>query len=176
MPRDLQSDRVNKMTSTPPRTSISTERVTYRQWENCWRISNRTIELIVTADVGPRIIYFGHIGGQNLFKNYDDQVGRSGESSWMIRGGSRIWVAPEDPTASYQPDNVPVRIEVQGDTLTATAPIEEAVRLQKQMVIRLAEESAKVEIRHRIRNAGLLPTEFSIWVLTVMAQSGTAVT
>jgi hypothetical protein len=157
------------------RTSVGIERVPYRNWSNCWRMANPAVELIVTADVGPRIIYFGRIGGHNLFKNYDAQMGGSGEPAWMIRGGSRIWIAPEDRVASYAPDNDPVDIRIDGDTLTATAPVEEAARVQKQMVIRM-EDDGSVEVRHRIRNVALLPSEFAVWVLTVMAPGGAAVT
>jgi hypothetical protein len=152
------------------------ERTSYKGWENCWRITNGEIELIVTADVGPRVIYFGFAGGQNVFKNFEDQMGRSGEDAWMIRGGSRIWIGPEDRTASYAPDNAPVEIEIREGALIATAPVEEAVRVQKQMVIQVAGQGGAIEIRHRIRNAGLLPAEFAAWILTVMAPGGVAVT
>jgi hypothetical protein len=148
----------------------------YKGWANCRRITNGEIELIVTADVGPRIIYCGFPGGQNLFKNFDEQMGKSGEPSWTIRGGSRIWIGPEDPVASYAPDNAPVEIEILDGALIATAPVEEPVRVQKQMVIRVPDTGAEVEIRHRIRNAGLMPTEFAAWILTVMAPGGVAIT
>ena len=34
------------------------ERISYRGWENAYRISNATIELVVLADVGPRIVSY----------------------------------------------------------------------------------------------------------------------
>lgn len=164
------------MIPTLEQSPIQIEKIAYRNWANCWRAANQQIELVVTADVGPRIIYFGRIGGHNLFKNYADQMGGTGEASWMIRGGSRIWVAPEDRVASYAPDNEPVEIEIRGNSLIATAPVEDTTRVQKQMVIRIAERDCTVEVLHRVRNTGLLPAEFAVWVLTVMAQGGTAVT
>jgi hypothetical protein len=154
---------------------VMVQRTEFKGWQNCWRIANQTVELIVTADVGPRVIFFGFTGGgRNLFKNFESQMGRSGEAEWMIRGGSRIWIAPEDRVASYAPDNTSVEIEVQDGGLTATAPVEEPVRVQKQMVIHL--DGCRVEIVNRVKNAGLLPVEFAVWVLTVMAPGGVAVT
>jgi len=50
------------------------EPTTYNGWAHCWRISNGDIELIVTADVGPRVIRCGVPGGRNFFKTFDDQV------------------------------------------------------------------------------------------------------
>jgi hypothetical protein len=152
------------------------EPTAWNGWAHCWRISNGDIELVVTADVGPRVIWCGAPGGQNVFKTFDAEMGTSGEVEWKIRGGARLWVAPEDRVASYELDNGPVRIDVDGDTLVATAPIEPRAQVQKQMVINVPARGARVTIRHRIRNTALLPTEFAVWALAVMAPGGTAVT
>ena len=154
--------------------AVSTEKIQFKGWDNCWRIANSDVELVVTADVGPRIIHCSLAGGQNLFKVFEEQAGQSGEPVWQIRGGSRIWIGPEDRIASYAPDNAPVHVETTESGLIATAPEEEAVRIQKQMVIRL--DGPRVEIVHRVRNTGLLPVEYAVWVLTVMAPGGVAVT
>src|SRR5271169_4227370 len=83
---------------------VSVEKSEYKGWSNCYRVSNGEVELIVTGDIGPRIIRFGFIGGQNLFKEYPEQLGKSGEEKFQLRGGSRIWKAPEDPIATWAPD------------------------------------------------------------------------
>src|SRR6516164_5989302 len=57
------------------RATVSVEKVAYKGWQNCYRVSNGTVEVIVTGDVGPRIIRYAFIGGQNLFKEYADQLG-----------------------------------------------------------------------------------------------------
>ncbi len=150
------------------------EQAAFKGWKNCWKIKTSEIELVVTADVGPRVIYFGFEGGQNVFKNFEEQMGGTGEPGWMIRGGSRVWIGPEDRVASYAPDNDPVDISVTNGVLTATAPVEDGPRVRKQMIIRA--EGSQVEIRHRIQNAGQLPSEFAAWVLAVMAPGGVAVT
>ena len=90
-------------------------------------VDDRLREAIVTADVGPRIIRFGFVGGQNMFKEYADQLGKSGEAAFQLRGGSRVWKAPEDPVATWAPDNVPVSIKTTPNGLIATAPVEPSV-------------------------------------------------
>jgi hypothetical protein len=35
------------------------ERFSYRGWNNAYKLSNGVVELIVTADVGPRIVFYG---------------------------------------------------------------------------------------------------------------------
>ena len=68
-------------------------------------MANADVELIVTLDVGPRVIRYGAPGGPNLFGESAEQLGKSGEPSWMPRGGHRLWTAPEDKTRTYAPDN-----------------------------------------------------------------------
>src|SRR4051794_27521975 len=87
---------------------VMMDRVEYHGWKNNLRLRNGDAELIVTLDVGPRVISYRLEGGKNVFKNYDDQLGKSGEADWQIRGGHRLWAAPEDPTRTYVPDNGPV--------------------------------------------------------------------
>jgi len=54
------------------------EKVTYRGWPNCYRLANGEVELIVTGDVGPRIIRFGFIRDDNEFGEFSEQGGQIG--------------------------------------------------------------------------------------------------
>ena len=48
--------------------AVQVEKIDYKGWPNSYRVSNGEVELVVTGDVGPRVIRFGFVGGQNLFK------------------------------------------------------------------------------------------------------------
>ena len=48
-------------------TAIDVKKVSYGGWPNCFRIRNALVDLVVTTDVGPRVIRFGFIGGPNEF-------------------------------------------------------------------------------------------------------------
>jgi hypothetical protein len=87
---------------------VKVEKMEYKGWRNCYRVSNGEIELVVTVDVGPRVMRFGFVGGQNLFKEFADQLGGTREEKHQLRGGDRVCKAPEDPVATWAPDNVPV--------------------------------------------------------------------
>src|SRR3954470_8993718 len=89
-------------------THVKIETIAYRGWKNNLRIDNGDAELIVTLDVGPRILSYRLAGGQNVFKEDAEQMGGSGESDWKIRGGHRQWTGPEDHTRTYALDNGPV--------------------------------------------------------------------
>jgi hypothetical protein len=156
--------------------AVQVEKVEYRGWPNCWRVSNGEVELIVTGDVGPRIIRYGFVGGQNLLKEFPDQLGRSGEKDFQLRGGDRVWKAPEDPVATWAPDNLPVEITMTATGLVARAPVEPLTSLQKEIEVSMAPSGSQVTVIHRIRNRSLFTLEFSPWALTMMAQGGIAVT
>jgi len=155
--------------------AVTVEKTQYQGWANCYRVTNGEVELIVTADVGPRIIRFGFVGGQNLFKEYADQLGKSGEEKFQLRGGDRVWKAPEDPIATWAPDNVPVEIQVTPTGLIAREPVEPLTKLQKEIEISLAPTGTTVRVAHRITNRSLFPLEFAPWALTMMAPGGLAV-
>jgi hypothetical protein len=137
------------------------------------------VELIVTADIGPRIIHFGFSGGRNLFKEIPDQLGGSGEAEWRSRGGHRLWVGPEFPVDSpitYAADNFPVQIALKGGALFATSPLEREAGLQKQIVVKMAPGGSEVEVRHRIVNRMRKPMEIAAWPITMLAPGGTGIT
>jgi hypothetical protein len=157
------------------RANVRVKEIEYKGWTNCYRISNGEVELIVTGDVGPRIIRYGFVGGQNLFKEFPDQLGKSGEATFQLRGGDRVWKAPEDPIASWAPDNVPVTIQITPTGVIAREPIEPETRLQKEIEVSLSSSGTNVIVSHRITNHSLFSLEFAPWALTMMAQGGTVV-
>ena len=148
---------------------VKVEKVEYKGWRNCYRISNGEVELIATSDVGPRVIHFGFVGGQNVFKEFTEQLGKSGEDKFQLRGGDRVWKAPEDRVATWAPDNVAVEISVTGNGLIARAPVEPLTHLRKEIEIRMAERGTEVTVVHRVRNESLFPLEYSAWALTMTA-------
>jgi hypothetical protein len=154
---------------------VKVEKVEYKGWRNCYRVSNGEVELIATGDVGPRVIRFAFVGGQNLFKEFTEQLGKSGEEKFQLRGGDRVWKAPEDPVATWAPDNVAVQISVTGNGLIARAPVEPLTHLRKEIEIRMAERGTDVTVVHRVTNESLFPLEYSAWALTMMAPGGIAI-
>ena len=150
------------------------EIVEYRGWKSNLAIRNKAVELIVTLDVGPRVISFRTLpNGQNVMKNYDEQMGKAGEAEWQIRGGHRFWLAPEDCTWTYYPDNLPVKFEkISDQCVRFTPPPENIYEVQKTMEIELVGESSQVNVRLIADNIGSRPTELAPWGPTVMAPGG----
>lgn len=151
------------------------EKINYRGWPNCYRLSNGQVELILTTDVGPRIIRFGFVGEDNEFKEYEDVAGQTGGNDWHIYGGHRLWHAPEAHPRSYFPDNAPVRLEEHADYVRAIQSPETTTGVQKEIDVRLAPSEARVEVTHRLRNTNLWAVELAPWALSVMAPGGKAI-
>lgn len=164
------------MTATSAIAAVTVEKVSYKGWPNCFKVTNGEVELIVTGDIGPRIIRFGFPGGQNLLKEYADQLGKTGEEKFQLRGGHRVWKAPEDPVATWAPDNAPVQIEITKTGLVAREPVEPLTGLQKEIAVEMAPSGTHVTLTHRITNKTLFPLEFAPWALTMMAPGGVAIT
>jgi len=155
---------------------LSVEKVEYRGWSHNLKIANGKAELVVTLDVGPRVISYRTAGGANVFKNYDGMMGKAGEGEWMIRGGHRLWAAPEDTTRTYAADNGPVAYQELGPGEVRFTPAPEAeYGLQKVMELKLEPDGTKVTARHRITNVGKEETRLAVWALSVMAPGGVEV-
>jgi hypothetical protein len=154
---------------------MDVERIEYRGWPNCYRLSNGKVELVVTTDVGPRVISFKLAGGDNVLKNYDAMMGVTGGDEWNIFGGHRLWHAPEDTARTYYPDNTPVAFEEHDGFVRVVQPVEPTTGIQKEIDFRLSPDKAHVQLTHRLRNANLWAVELAPWALSVMAPGGTAI-
>src|SRR5882757_2728484 len=106
------------------------EKIAFGGWQNCLRIANDHAELIITLDVGPRIISYHHLpGGKNVLKANAEELGKSGEDHFVSRGGHRIWLAPENQR-TYLPDNVPVSYELLPNGVSLENPAEAAWQIK----------------------------------------------
>jgi hypothetical protein len=147
--------------------------VEYRGWPNNVVLTNGRVELVATLDVGPRVIAYRRPGGFNVLKNYDAMMGGAGEAEWQIRGGHRFWLAPEDLTRTYFPDNRPVKHEALGErAVRLTPPPEDEYGVQKEMTLRLADVGTRVDVTLTVTNVGTTATDLAPWGPTVLAPGG----
>jgi hypothetical protein len=152
---------------------VATEVVAYQGWKHNLRLANADVELLVTLDVGPRVLRYRLKGGKNVFKEYAGDLGKTGEKEWKIRGGHRLWVSPEDPKRTYYPDNARVQYrQVEPGRVVFTPHPETEYGLQKEVELRLGPTGTRVEVRHRVKNVGKRATELAPWALSVMAPGG----
>jgi hypothetical protein len=153
------------------------EKIAYRNWQDAWRISNDTVELIVLADVGPRIVRYGFCGDDNVFFEVPADAGLMGGSDFRLYGGHRLWAWPE-VARTYFPDNRPVSVSQAKDSLRFTSPIEDVApgtHLQKQIEVTLDASGTRLRVSHSIANHGSDATQLAVWCPTMMRAGGRAI-
>ena len=146
------------------------ETIPYGGWMNCLRMAGDGVELVVTLDVGPRVIRFGAPGRQNLFKEFDDQMGKTSGTEWASFGGHRLWHAPEVFPRTYALDFEPVGHTWKDDVLTLVQKTEPETGIQKEIEISI--RNGTVYLTHRLINRNPWAIEVAPWALSVMAAGG----
>jgi hypothetical protein len=151
------------------------EQVPYGGWQTCYRATGADREIIVTGEVGPRIIRFGKVGGDNVFREAEHLMGRTDITKWVNYGGHRLWHAPEEKPRTYQPDNAPVTFEQHELFGRFIQPTEAGTGIQKVIDLSLNADTGDVIVVHRLHNHNLWDVELAVWGLSVMAPDGTAI-
>lgn len=154
------------------------EKVTYAGTNTNIRISNGTVELVLATEYGPRIMRYALAGSEetdNLFASLPDLNVKTDIGQWNIRGGHRLWHAPEGKPRSYSPDNDPVQVVRDGDTFKLIEPIEKATGIQKEMWITLDATGSHVTVLHKLINKGLFAVDMACWAMSVMNKGGLAI-
>jgi len=156
---------------------IRIEKKEYRGWPNAYLLSNDVVELVVLADVGPRVVRYAFRGGENQFHEFADQAGLRGGNDFRLYGGHRLWAWPE-VDRTYFPDNQPVEVVATSTGATFTAPVETAspeTSLQKKISIQISERGTHVQLVHSITNLASTPTQLAPWTPTVLRPGGRAI-
>lgn len=152
------------------------EKVAYLGQPNCYKLSNGDAELVVTTDVGPRVMRYALTGEENVLGELPDATLATELGEWKPWGGHRLWGAPEAMPRSYAPDNSPVAYELLGEReIRLKQPVETATGLEKELLVRLDEEGSGARVEHRITNRNLWAIEVAPWALTIMRGGGTAI-
>lgn len=146
----------------------------YRDYGECIRIRNNNIELIVTVAMGPRIIHYGFVDGENMLYESDDWASGMAEDQWHIIGGHRLWHSPEKYPRTWLPDWEAVPYRIEEDCLVLECRNEEWVQLQKIIRIRFNEDDS-VSIEHSIVNHNAWLVKVSAWAITAMVPGGTMI-
>lgn len=154
---------------------VSIEKISYGGWSKVYRVSNDTVEVYVTSDVGPRVMRYGFVGGDNEFYEAPHLLGKTGGEEWVNYGGHRLWHAPEMRPRTYAPDNAPVSVEEIYNGILVTQATEAISGIQKEMEITLADSGSQVNVLHRLRNNNAWTVEFAPWALSVMAAGGVGI-
>lgn len=154
----------------------------------CIHLTNGVVELMAALDIGPRICYYGFVGGKNILLEPDSpcpflepqtsehmQRYYGKGSALYLRGGHRLWVSPEYYPETYYPDNFPIEYEIieNGVVLIQKPQIENQIQLK--ITITLSENSSDVTLKHEIKNLALHNQQISAWAISMLKEGGTEI-
>ena len=142
----------------------------------CEKLQSDYLDLYVTKSVGPRIIHLSLKDGDNLFAVLPDtKISIPEFDDYHLRGGHRLWYAPENPSTSYIPDDQPVDVKMLKDALHIVQSVDEPTGVQKSLSIKLSKAHPAVFVDHHLRNLGNDPIELAPWAITQMRLGGIAI-
>lgn len=150
------------------------EKIQYKNLQNCIRLTNGEIEIVVTTEVGPRIIFYGFIGGENILGEHFELKSETALGEFKPYGGHRLWIAPENMPNSYAPDNSPVeyKFDKQSNSIRLVQPLETVTKTQKEIIVTLDKTEGGVAVHHKITNLSGKEIELAAWALTIMRGGG----
>ena len=154
----------------------------YKRYGRCVKLENDAVELLITLDLGPRIIYYAAKGGENLFFNdeEDQVVDRSPffkelfgeEAEYHFYGGHRMWLAPQYQIHTESPDNDPVLLEEIKNGVKLTCPEAKVIGFISAMTVVLDEEKPEIEVTCEFTNTFEEKKRNAVWQVTQCAPGG----
>lgn len=157
----------------------------YKDYGRCVSISNGIIEAYITVDIGPRIIKFGYVDGQNFMNDQRKEFGYKTDEvyenffgkgrKWENLGGHRIWLSPESYPETYLPDDRKVDYTVTECGAVFNPLPDSEVGVQKTLEIKMDKDDANMQVIMDVKNIGNTEKEFAIWSLSVCSEDGTLI-
>lgn len=144
----------------------------YKTLGRALRLTGAELELVVTLDVGPRIMHASLRGGPNMFA--DDcplKEELPDGTTFAYYGGHRVWHSPEAFPRSYVSDSHPLAsCELYDDGILMVQHEEPWTHIVKSVEVRFGESS--VTVKSCLTNNGAWPIEMAVWSLFLGAPNG----
>ena len=143
---------------------------------DCVELSTGQIDLLIPKSFGPRILSLNYKGGENIFAELlNDYLEFPGDGNFCFYGGHRLWLAPEDPSVSYIPDNQPIEILESSGLIELVQETDRITGTQKSIQIRFTDYENVIVIDHLINNVGEYPFKCAPWAITQFKLDGKAI-
>jgi len=143
--------------------------------EGLLRIANGAITLDVATAFGPRIVSCALVDQPNVLAHLPDAVlpWRPGRD-FRLRGGHRLWIAPEVPDATYVPDDEPVTVSEDNAVVSFESGPNEWSRFGRRLVVELHAADPIATVTHQLRYDGDEPIVAAPWAITMLRPGGDA--
>lgn len=136
-------------------------------------LSNQYLRLDYLTGIGPRFVRLVPAGtGLNLLAETPDVCWDTPFGSYHVRGGHRLWAAPQDDVRTAIPDNDPPQVEELPDGIRLIQSPEAPTGLSKTIEVRLHPLRAALTLTHTLTNLGVGPVELAPWAITQLPHGG----
>jgi len=138
-------------------------------------LENEHLRVEVLATAGPQIVRVQLAGSsENVLGEVPDVCWDTPWGRYRLRGGHRLWFAPENPPLTSAPDEDGLSVEERPDGLRLER-LEPQSMLRKTIEFELASDRAAIKLRHGLRNEGEATVEHAPWAITLLPLGGTAI-
>ncbi len=156
--------------------------IQFKNYGKCIKLSNGIIEAIATTEIGPRIVYFGFVGEENIMNTAKDEFEPVTNelfdkhfykgAVWNNYGGHRLWASPEKMPDTYYPDCKPVDVKLteHGVVLTPDPHTENGQAMSIELIMK--DNEPTMDVIHSIKNISDKIQDIAIWALSVCEKDG----
>ena len=151
--------------------AVTTKSMTYKGWDDCTLLTNKTVEVIFVPQIG-RIMRYGYVGGINLLWENPALAGKVTDFTatvpdWQNYGGDKLWPAPQsvwgwppDPTMDSGTQTVKI---LSGNRLQVTGQKSIKHNLRFRREITLDATGTGVTFANSVFNLGDKAADWSVW-------------
>lgn len=136
-------------------------------------LENQFLRLDYLTTIGPRLVRLVPAGTKtNLLAETPDAGWETPFGLYHLRGGHRLWAAPQDDVRTAIPDNGPIQVETLPDGVRLIQPPETHTGLSKTIEVSLHTQRAALTITHTLTNRSTVPIELAPWAITQLPHGG----
>ncbi|SEJ64984.1 hypothetical protein SAMN05192553_10755 [Cyclobacterium xiamenense] len=153
------------------------ERVSFRGWSNCYRMYNETVDLIIHAETGGRVLAY-RIGGKNILYADSLQDGKRFEE-WQAErfdpDGGRLDYGPEALTQKLHAATWmgPWQARIEGPyRLVLSSMRDEELGLRSERILTLSPQGGQLKIFQRAENISQDTLVRHFWSRTLVQPGG----
>jgi hypothetical protein len=94
---------------------------------------------------------------------------------YFLRGGHRLWHAPEGVPRSSIPEPRELDVQALSDGVRLSQPAEPETGIRKELELRVSPGRPALTVKHKLCNDGLWPVELAPWAISQLALGGVAI-
>lgn len=153
--------------------------ITYKGFGKCLELKNGFLRLVVSLDFGPRVLSFSSEEAENIFLEDDklkffitspETEEIYGKNIFYLRGGHRMWVAPES-WHTYYPDNDEIKYEIYDNVVIFRQPPQDHNTVEQVLEIKFRGKNS-VSVKQIIKNIASVSKLMAPWSISVFEGPG----